>query len=807
MKQSKRRTFPLWVRVCRVALWVGVCAAWGAASVSALAADFSSWTGQMRIAFTGYTRPEALSNFPALVVFSNRPGFAYSQFLSGSNADLRFADATLTRELNYEVETWNTNGVSLVWVQVPRLAGTNTTLWAYWGKTGQSVPACATNGAVWEGSFRGVWHLDETVTDETAVGRHYDSTSNHFDGAQDGNGPVGGVIGSAQGFDGNDKITMGAVVNLNAYTKEAWVRVTANGNLMSSGNSHAFWVPSGNLQAGHNGDWGAVAEPIAFPVGSWQHVAVTYDAAVNGGQLALYHNGSQVAVATGKVPPGPDAIAYLGSHGGANFFAGQIDEARISCVARSSNWIWACWMNQASNAVFATTTVGVPVIQNAAPSDVTATSAVLNGVLVSNRMSSSYVTVYWGTNDAGTAARDWQFSGPLRGLQAAGPVSRAVSGLAPNRTYFYTYCASNASGIAWTQPSLAFETWGPPAVDNDGGAEVADDASAALRGTLLEGHAAQAAIYWGTNPAALTNVSRLGLVTEGPFAVTLPPLQKSDTYHYRCFVSNVYGTAWADSATNFSILLSQILKLEQNAEFGKAVVLCTTALNQVRDAVTLETLRALMAKLKEEKRAALDLGLAIDSLETHRDIAERELAKDPEVGALLLRQAVRQRDGKVLINAAAILTAMNDPATPALLVGRLATCREPEVFAALFGDLDQLKESIVPSLVPGILDAAGNPAAGEGPAVSSILAYLGGKELGRDIVAAVYRQAREGATFRNRRAAAWLDKAKDGSFRGDAVAFGEAVGDPGAAASLAEYLVRPVAATNAPARQDGAPKP
>ena len=32
---------------------------------------------------------------------------------------------------------------------------------------------------------------------------------------------------------------------------------------------------------------------------------------------------------------------------------GGLDEFRISSVARSSNWIWACWLNQASNAAFA----------------------------------------------------------------------------------------------------------------------------------------------------------------------------------------------------------------------------------------------------------------------------------------------------------------------------------------------------------------------------------------------------------------------------------------------------------------------
>jgi hypothetical protein len=31
---------------------------------------------------------------------------------------------------------------------------------------------------------------------------------------------------------------------------------------------------------------------------------------------------------------------------------GLVDEARISNISRSSNWVWACWMNQGSNSVF-----------------------------------------------------------------------------------------------------------------------------------------------------------------------------------------------------------------------------------------------------------------------------------------------------------------------------------------------------------------------------------------------------------------------------------------------------------------------
>src|ERR1039457_5777319 len=141
-------------------------------SVSAVAADFSTWNHGMKVTFTGYNRPETLTNFPVLVVFTNGlgGGFNYGDFLSLTNQDLRFSASNGTDEQSYEIENWNTNGSSYVWVKMPGLATTNNSIYAYWGKAAQTTPAYTTNGAVWDSSFRGVWHLAE------ASGSDYDST-------------------------------------------------------------------------------------------------------------------------------------------------------------------------------------------------------------------------------------------------------------------------------------------------------------------------------------------------------------------------------------------------------------------------------------------------------------------------------------------------------------------------------------------------------------------------------------------------------------------------------------------------------
>ena len=123
---------------------------------------------KMKITFSGYTKNETLTNFPVLVTFSNNvgnSGLDYSTFLNTSGYDLRFWNSNETQELNYEIEEWNTNSNSYVWVQVPLLVDSNTYIWAKWANFSETnQEAYTTNGATWTNGYVGVWHLNETGT-------------------------------------------------------------------------------------------------------------------------------------------------------------------------------------------------------------------------------------------------------------------------------------------------------------------------------------------------------------------------------------------------------------------------------------------------------------------------------------------------------------------------------------------------------------------------------------------------------------------------------------------------------------------
>ena len=61
----------------------------------------------------------SLADFPVLVRLSTAiDGFSYSDFQQQDGVDLAFLDAR-GNVLAHEIDTWNTDGESLVWVKVP----------------------------------------------------------------------------------------------------------------------------------------------------------------------------------------------------------------------------------------------------------------------------------------------------------------------------------------------------------------------------------------------------------------------------------------------------------------------------------------------------------------------------------------------------------------------------------------------------------------------------------------------------------------------------------------------------------------
>jgi hypothetical protein len=321
--------------------------------------DPDIYASHLPLQFCGYGRDETLTNFPALVVLGTHiTGFSYDQFLSATGGDLRFSDGAQTSLLNFEIESWDTNGSSYVWVQVPALNGTNTTIHAYWGNPAETtLPAYATNGATWAERYAGVWHLAETS------GSTRDSTPNGLTGYPS-NGvtqEADGQINGADYFSGTDsRTTFGtpAVLNnlTNNFTVSAWIRPDVlGGNRIIFG---AHWASLNGWSLRLAGAQPAIERlgptlvynsGVSVTAAEWVAVSAAYD---TDNDVTFFLNGDPVATVTGAAPASVATQPWSIGANAADYFNGMIDEVQVSQVVRSTNWIWAAYRNSSADGNF-----------------------------------------------------------------------------------------------------------------------------------------------------------------------------------------------------------------------------------------------------------------------------------------------------------------------------------------------------------------------------------------------------------------------------------------------------------------------
>jgi autotransporter-associated beta strand protein len=366
---------------CTVTNEVGVASA----ELTVFVTPVPTWF-ETRIAFTNYSRTEPLTNFPALVVLgTNVPGFSYAQFRTPDGSDLRFFDAAGLAELNFEIETWNTNGSSFVWVQVP-LFTNQCSIRARWGDPAVTDPPVgAGTGATWSEDYLGVWHLAETS------GAHYDSSpalaASRFVSASQ-QGTATGIAGGADNFDGtNNYVSLPDMGTAPFVTVEAWVKLNgtpSGGDIglvssdgWSAGITHFKTSSTRNLKAQFYGGSPVVSSASVVTIGGWAHVAYTIGG-VGATDLRLYLNGALLATAAGTANNVLTDVNLAREYNG-RYLNARMDEVRISSVARSSNWLWATSQTIASNSVFNSYRSVVPPITIIPPNPILSSPTVVGG--------------------------------------------------------------------------------------------------------------------------------------------------------------------------------------------------------------------------------------------------------------------------------------------------------------------------------------------------------------------------------------------------------------------------------------------
>ncbi len=94
-----------------------------------------------------------------------------------------------------------------------------------------------------------------------------------------------------------------------------------------------------------------------------------------------------------------------------------------------------------------------PTITNSAgATNVTDSSARLNGEIINTGGEDPTVTVYWGTDP-----NNWSYNESL-GIKGQESFYKDISGLSPNTTYYYRFFAQNSGGSAWASSATSFVT-------------------------------------------------------------------------------------------------------------------------------------------------------------------------------------------------------------------------------------------------------------------------------------------------------------------------------------------------------------
>ena len=285
-----------------------------------------------------------------MVSIQNDPSLN-SVAVQASGQDIRFTtiDDTL---IDYEITSFSNNHTSgslSAWVKIPTLsASTDTQIHMYYSNPIVADGQNAT--AVWDSDYVGVWHYDGDILD---------STGNNNDGTNYDSIVTTGIIGGGRSFDGNDYISYDDSIfpsGSSPRTLSAWV---SHSNLLTTvqaplvygtgdtGQAYGLFQKDSELIVGGYSD--DITLNTIPTINNWYHLAMTYD----GTTVRAYVDGSlDISAAKSWNTVLDEFRVGQQVNTGNQFFAGQIDEIRISDTVKTADWIKTEYDSQNSDSFY-----------------------------------------------------------------------------------------------------------------------------------------------------------------------------------------------------------------------------------------------------------------------------------------------------------------------------------------------------------------------------------------------------------------------------------------------------------------------
>lgn len=312
---------------------------------------------------SGAAISSTIIDFPVLVRL-NSSNFDFKESLH-NGADIIFTKSD-NSILAHEIERWDPNLQKAdIWVRIDTLYGNNDSQFINMSVAGNSITNRLTPADVFDTSsgFQCVLHFNESM--DTVK----DATGNHYNAVYAGStihSTIEGQIGAASGFNGSDDyfILPGTAdsklhfAENSSYTISAWVYTD------TLAHEYRTIIAKGDFRYGlqlHNNDnfeiydykngsgWDAVRAPGTQK--KWTHIA----GVCIQNQMLIYIDGE---LASNQNLPVTDTTVTDFTHDvcigrmsefASRYWNGALDEIRFCTVARSAEWIKACYSNQKSD--------------------------------------------------------------------------------------------------------------------------------------------------------------------------------------------------------------------------------------------------------------------------------------------------------------------------------------------------------------------------------------------------------------------------------------------------------------------------
>lgn len=277
-----------------------------------------------------------------------------------SGWDIVFTSDDGVTILNHQLEKYTAaTGELIAYVNVPTVySATHTVIYMYYGKTG--VWADPSSTSTWDSNFEGVYHFNSSYNDNSTGGNN---------GTNAGcTTPVEKFANGLNSGGANNYVQIGTTGwSTTTATFEMWGRATsfpaAEAYFLGYTTNPAYgsriqiYAYNGKLRLGlgaaHDSKPGDI---YTFSTATWYHIAVTY----NSGNYEVFVNGvsqntgTYASLTTINTNASIDNNGHQTAGSRTQGITGDIDEMRISSVARTAGWITTSYNNQNSPSTFYT---------------------------------------------------------------------------------------------------------------------------------------------------------------------------------------------------------------------------------------------------------------------------------------------------------------------------------------------------------------------------------------------------------------------------------------------------------------------